>query len=189
VCGLVLSSAKLLSEFDPGLDVCFANLGLVFLVRSIQFLSVGIWNETIMILRLLRVPPWPLALIALGWAWSIVGFFFFGLLWHSASHFVMAVVSSSILLGVLFRFRSAFWISSFAYAIVIGATVAIAIRTESLPTRLGFRLILTAVLILLQQQPMSLDWFGFQDRRRVRLWLWLFLALTSIVSEFVAVKR
>ncbi len=132
----------------------------------------------------LRLPPWPLIIVQVGWLWSAAGFVYFAFSWQSASHLLMMVLSVFLLIGIGLRWRAALWASTLAYALFLGADLGRLTNRGSLPALLAASLGIAVFLIVLHQLPTSLRWFNFQNHRRVRLRFWLFAAIACVLGEF-----
>jgi hypothetical protein len=138
----------------------------------------------IAIAKALRFPPWVIIVPQVIWLWSACLFVYYGLAWHSVSHFVMASVSCFLIAGLHFRRRAAFWLSVMGFAAATGVNIARVLNLQSLPILLAIGLFVSFGSLVLHQIPPSLRWFGFERHRRIRLAFWLLAALLCVVTEY-----
>ena len=131
-----------------------------------------------------RMPPWPVALVLLFWGWTVLGFGFFAVYWHSLSHWFMAALSLFLGVAVFFRWRVGFWMSVVGCAAGIGGTLARISAVDDPPRFLFASLAIGLGSLLVHQVLGFLKWFGFSNARAVRLGCWLFAAIVCVIAEF-----
>lgn len=131
-----------------------------------------------------KFPPWTIIVLLLMWLACVYFFVVDGIAWHNVFHFLMAALSIFAVIALFKRWRVGFWLSSLVYASATGGNVARIIANETFPVLVVMGTVIGISLVVVHQLLPSLQWFGFQDLRRVRTWFWCLSAFTCIVTEY-----
>jgi hypothetical protein len=131
------------------------------------------------------LPPWTIILPQIIWAWAVYGFAYFALTRQSWSHWMMTALSFTLVVGLYFRSRIAFWLSAIGFAMTVGGNLARLEFIQSAPISLSINLLFSIGMLVLHQTAPSLRWFGFRNPRQVRGSLWGLSILVIVLAEML----
>jgi hypothetical protein len=136
-----------------------------------------------------RLPPWTIIVPQVIWALAIYGFVYTALNLQSWSDWMMAALSFTLVVGLYFRSRIAFWLSALGFAATIGGNLALIEASRSLPAKVLINMAVAVGTLLLHQMAHSLRWFGFRDARQIRRIFWGLCILVVALMEMIIPLR
>jgi hypothetical protein len=96
---------------------------------------------------------------------------------------MVTALSVTLVIGLFFRSRVAFWVSVIACAAWVGGNLARLELIQTFPIATSINLLFSFGMLALHQTAPSLQWFAFKNPRQVRGTLWGLSIMVIVIAD------